>query len=240
MTWKPNRTMINFVIDAVGLVLMLSMVCTGLLIRFVLPPGSTGRHGGRALTLWGMDRHDWGALHFWLAVALLGLLLLHVALHWSWVCGLWQRWRCADPGARRGARALSGAALVLGLALLVGGFLWWSAASVEERLGPRSAASALKMGSSRSPADRADRALDGSRASIDHAEGDETVRGSMTLREVADATGVPVDHLRSSLGLPADTLDSERMGRLRRRFGFRMDDVRRAVAAYRSLRSGEG
>jgi len=231
MTWKPSRTVLNFVIDVTGLLLMLFMLYTGFLIRFVLPPGSTGRHGGRGLTLLGMDRHDWGDLHFWVAVALVALLLLHVALHWSWVCGLWRRWR---NGSRR-ARTVSGTALLLGLVLLLGGLIWWSAASVEDHVGPRSATStqSKEMQRQPSPGGSAERSLEDGSRSADHAERDEMVRGSMTLREVADASHVPVDHLKSSLGLPGDTSERERLGRLRRRFGFQIDQVRRLIAAYR-------
>jgi hypothetical protein len=162
MSWKPSRTLLNFVIDSLGLLLMLSMLCTGVIIRFVLPPGSSGRNGGRGFSLWGMERHAWGDLHFWLAVSLVGLLLLHVALHWSWVCGLWKRWRCSDGGAPRVAPVLSGVAFLLGLVL-------------------------------------------------------------------------PVDHLKSSLNLPVGTSEHERLGRLGRRFGFQIDQVRRAIATYRKL-----
>jgi hypothetical protein len=55
------------------------------------------------------------------------------------------------------------------------------------------------------------------------------------LREVAEATGVPVDHLKSSLNLPVGTSEHERLGRLGRRFGFQIDQVRRAIATYRKL-----
>ena len=81
-----RKSKLNFTIDVLGLVFLIAMVGTGLIIRYILPPGSGGRGGGHGLILWGMDRHEWGDVHFWLSVALLGLLTLHVALHWSWVC----------------------------------------------------------------------------------------------------------------------------------------------------------
>ena len=37
-------------------------------------------------TLWGWGRHQFGAIHFYLSLATIGLMALHVALHWSWVC----------------------------------------------------------------------------------------------------------------------------------------------------------
>lgn len=57
---------------------------TGLLLAFRLPPGS---RGGRGLEAWGMGRHEWGDIHTWLSYIFIGLLILHVALHWRW---LWQ------------------------------------------------------------------------------------------------------------------------------------------------------
>ena len=37
-------------------------------------------------TLWGLGRHDYGDIHFKLALAVITLMLLHIILHWSWVC----------------------------------------------------------------------------------------------------------------------------------------------------------
>ena len=59
------------------------LTATGVLVRYVLPPGS-----GRFSTLWGMDRHDWGRVHFWIAVVLLLSLALHLLLHWRWVVSM--------------------------------------------------------------------------------------------------------------------------------------------------------
>lgn len=123
------RSTLNFVIDVVTFIVMLTMIATGLLIRFVLPPGS-----GERRTLWDYTRHGWGDVHFWLAVALGGLVLVHLALHWSWVCGLVSRW-CAGADAHGHPKSalrrnLVGAALLLAVTGLIGGFLWIAQRSV--------------------------------------------------------------------------------------------------------------
>jgi hypothetical protein len=56
-----KRSTINFIIDAVGFVGFVFLTTTGVLVRYVLPPGS-----GRRAVLWGMNRHEWGDLHFWI------------------------------------------------------------------------------------------------------------------------------------------------------------------------------
>jgi hypothetical protein len=58
------------------------MVGTGVLLRWRLPPGS---HGGRGLRFLGLGRHDWADVHVWLGYALVGLVGVHLALHWAWL-----------------------------------------------------------------------------------------------------------------------------------------------------------
>lgn len=128
------RSTLNFIIDAVTFLIMLAMVATGLLMRFVLPPGS-----GERLSLWLGTRHDWGEVHFWLAVGLAALLLLHLALHWSWVCGLVASWLrrphtpAHPPHPLR--RNLLGTAILAVVVAVVGGFVWIAQRQVVESSG---------------------------------------------------------------------------------------------------------
>ena len=78
-----KRSTVNFVVDVLTLLVVLMMIYTGLLLKWVLPPGS-----GHTKVLWGYARHDWGQVHFWIAVALGGLLLVHLFLHWTWICAM--------------------------------------------------------------------------------------------------------------------------------------------------------
>jgi hypothetical protein len=97
-----KRTTWNFVLDSLSLVNLLLLAATGAVMRWVLPPGSGGGHGhgfrgGRGLgpggeqvqQLLGLGRHDWGDIHFILALVFLGLILAHLVLHWTWIktCG---------------------------------------------------------------------------------------------------------------------------------------------------------
>ncbi len=127
-----QRQALNFVIDAAALLVMLAMVATGFLLKWVLPPGSRGGHG---LQLWGLTRHDWGDVHFWLAMALLLLALVHVALHWAWVCALVTRWvGGSSPGVSTASRSkqwLYGTGVLIMCCLLVAGFLWLARAQTQ-------------------------------------------------------------------------------------------------------------
>ena len=76
-------------------------------------------------------------------------------------------------------------------------------------------------------------------ADAEHPGEDHTIHGSMTLRDVEELTGVPVDHIIASLSLPADVPRDERLGRLRRSYGFEIDDIRRIVGGYGSEHQGD-
>jgi hypothetical protein len=128
-----RRTNLNFLVDLLTLLACLGMAGTGSLLRFVLPPGT---RGGRGLTLWELDRHEWGDIHFWTAVALLALLILHVVLHWTWVCVTLRGWfgratESLTPAALR-RQTVYGVVFLLALVLLVGGFLWLGSSRVVE------------------------------------------------------------------------------------------------------------
>jgi len=58
------------------------MAGTGLALVIKLPPGSRGGHG---LTMLGLNRHEWGDLHFYAGLLLLALARVHLGLHWSWL-----------------------------------------------------------------------------------------------------------------------------------------------------------
>lgn len=55
---------------------------TGLLLTYRLPPGS---QGGKGLGLWGLDRHEWGDLHFYAGLGIVALTLAHLFLNWAWI-----------------------------------------------------------------------------------------------------------------------------------------------------------
>jgi len=79
-----KQSKVNFIVDALAFLFLVLLISSGLVMRFLLPPGG-GDGGGGRLALWGMSRHAWGDGHFYLAMALMGVLALHLVLHWRWV-----------------------------------------------------------------------------------------------------------------------------------------------------------
>ena len=123
-----KRNTLNFWIDLISLLVMFAIILTGFLIYYVLPPGC-GSGGGKALTLWGMNRHEFGDIHFYLAVALIILMVLHVAIHWSWICTTLNKLLGVNSVSR--GRDWYGVGFLIILIILIIGSLYWAKTQVQ-------------------------------------------------------------------------------------------------------------
>jgi len=202
-----KRNTVNFVVVVVTALVMFGMVATGLVVRFVLPPGSGSRRA-----LWGLGRHDWGDLHFWLAIGIGVLVLIHIALHWQWVCAtalrLFRRGATAPVLVGRASGNLAGLGLLVLIFAIFAGFVWLAQLDVQEVRG----AQAWRGGTQSQPA-----------------EGDVFIRGSTTLAEAAAAANITVDTLRQRLGLAARVSSNERLGQICRDKAIPMSDARKLI-----------
>src|SRR5262249_42194050 len=86
-----SRSWINFWLDATLLLTFSTLVTVSVIMRFVFPPAFYA-HGAK---LWGLSYQDWQNLQFGVVATMALEVLVHVMLHWSWVCGLiatrWKR-----------------------------------------------------------------------------------------------------------------------------------------------------
>ncbi len=215
-----KRNTFHFWLDIALFLVMTIVILSGLVMKFLLPPGTGGRSGGPRLELGGLGRHDIGAIHFYLALALLAGLVLHLALHWKWVNGtLWgfARARTANgqtqarqAGWQRRIKIASLTFVVFILGLGTGGFFWAKNTIVAspEPAGPAGAS----------------RSHDAETQSTE--VNSPQINGRLTLAEVASAYQLSLEELIQELGLPADVDPDERLGRLCRQYDITMNEVR--------------
>ncbi|HMO87296.1 MAG TPA: DUF4405 domain-containing protein [Lacipirellulaceae bacterium] len=105
-----TKTEVNFWLDAVLLVLFSLLCWAAVVVRFVFPPGPMAAEW----VLWGWGYQQWANLQFGLLCALAAAVLLHVMLHWSWVCGVVSsKLRQRATAQSDGSRTLWGVALLL-------------------------------------------------------------------------------------------------------------------------------
>jgi hypothetical protein len=222
-----KRTSVNAWIDGLAFVAFLFLLTTGLLLEYQLPPGSGGHQGygtGRGAIdrniqlVWGWTRHDWGQIHYWIALTLMIVLAIHLLFHWKWiVCTV-----RGKPSTASGHRLFLG---VLGLAFAV--FLSMvpllSAVTKVTRSELRDSAAPITADSGRTE----DVPIGESREAHGQAA---SIRGSMSLREISDAAGIPATELIHRLQLPTNVDVDTGAGRLMRQHDLTMGHVRDAIA----------
>lgn len=109
-----NKPLQNYVLDWTSLVLLAALASTGMLMGYALPPGSRGA------TLLGLDRHDWGEVHLWIAWGFLAVVVLHLILHAAWIKMLTLGKSTGRARTVRGAVAIGAAVVLVGLVVLGG------------------------------------------------------------------------------------------------------------------------
>lgn len=81
---RISRTLVNFWLDALLGAVFVALSITAVIVQFVFPPGIAAK----GASLWGGSYGQWCSLQFGL-IAVLGLgVLVHVMLHWTWVCSV--------------------------------------------------------------------------------------------------------------------------------------------------------
>ena len=108
MPWSWSQ--INLLLDALLLVLFLTLGYTALVVRFVFPPGPAAQ----GWLLWGLDYDAWAGIQFSLLAVLTLGILVHVMLHWSWICNV-----VACTLSSRKARVDDGLQTIYGVGLLI-------------------------------------------------------------------------------------------------------------------------
>jgi hypothetical protein len=106
-----SRSVFNLLLDTVLLVAFSVLLWSAVVVRFVFPPGPDAR----GWLLWRLDYDQWATIQFGM-IAILALgILLHVMLHWSWVCGI----LAAKLSRNKKAKIDDGTQTIYGVGLLI-------------------------------------------------------------------------------------------------------------------------
>ncbi len=74
-----NKASIIKLTDLISFIGLLALISTGALLKFSLPPGS-----GWA-SVWGLTRHEWGDIHFYISILFLVLMSVHLFFHLKFI-----------------------------------------------------------------------------------------------------------------------------------------------------------
>jgi hypothetical protein len=84
VTRKLSRTDVNLLLDTVLLLLFVALSICSVILEFVFPAGTVAD----GWILWHLSFNEWSRLRFALLATLAVCVLVHIMLHWSWVCGV--------------------------------------------------------------------------------------------------------------------------------------------------------
>jgi hypothetical protein len=80
-----KRSALILFIDVISFIGFIFLTSTGIILHYTLPPGS-----GRWSDIWGFNRHEWGDIHFIIAVVFFCTLALHLIIHWRVIVNMIQ------------------------------------------------------------------------------------------------------------------------------------------------------
>ncbi len=84
---RLSKTLVNFWLDVALMLAFTGLSLVSVIVQFVFPPGTSAKDW----MLWKMNYGQWCSLQFGLH-CILGLgVVVHVMLHWTWVCGVISR-----------------------------------------------------------------------------------------------------------------------------------------------------
>lgn len=250
-----KRSNLNYLIDIIMFILMMAILGIGFLMKFVLITGQERwiQYGRNVdITFWGMDRHEWGKIHLILGLTLIAVLIFHLILHWRSIVNFFRNF----SGNRILRISVTSILLIVSISLIILPFLVpINVTELEYGYGyGRQQINYSKSISDTSIVAYPDSLLQPKKKQVSISEHQDTnkivqrqrkfqrrelqseidVQGYMTLREVSEKYDVPTDRIKDHLNIPVNTSDNERLGRLRRQYGFTMSDVREAISAERN------
>ena len=115
MSKRFNKTVINFFLDSFLLSVFLLLCWISVVIRYVFP-AATGSEGW---LLWGRDYLFWADIQFATLCVMAGAVLLHVMLHWTWICGVVENWQRKRRGGTAAQKVDTGNRTLWGVGLLI-------------------------------------------------------------------------------------------------------------------------
>jgi hypothetical protein len=208
----------QYLVDTLLFINILGIVFIGFLLGLILPKGPSVAESEKYFL--GLHRHDWGDIHFFLSIAFTALVIIHLIFSWKWIkAKAKQIFKTAWLPA-----LISTSILALATPLLIWSF-WpkYAEKYAEHGLGTRAINSASYLSGT-------DTWEDQSPVHSQEDQGYIVVTGQMTLADVEKAAGLSAQEIKEELGLPKRVRTDETFGRLRKRYGVQLQDIRDIIA----------
>jgi len=224
------KTETNFIVVAIMFIIMMAIAGLGLLMKYVLIPGKDrwAVYGERVnLYFFGLDRHEWGSIHLILGYILIGLLALHIILHWKKILVIYRK--LIDS---RMIKTISATAFVI-LSIVLIAFPFAVTPEIKEGNTGRGLHGYYQNTDSPLKEKDIDKSQHKHTASCmrNRTHNFGNAHRNMSLYEISKKYNVPVDHLKEQLNVPLQESDNMKLVWLKKKYNFRMRDVREILRA---------
>lgn len=212
-----KKTDWQYLVDTFLFFCIVGLVLIGFLMGLVLPQGPTAPESAKYFL--GLHRHQWGNIHFYLSIAFTALVIIHLILSWKWIKGK------SRQIFKRGWSSMLILTAFVSILILA---LFWAfyprIPGAYENYGVRAGAKAKQqhLSEERFPTHEEKIFLEDGTLAI-------VITGQTTLKQVEEATGIPVKDIAAELGLPAKVSPDESFGRLRKSYPITIQDMRDTV-----------
>jgi len=230
------KSKINFILDALMFLSMAAITGVGLLIKYVLIPGQErwvtyGRNVD--LQMFGLNRHDWGSIHLIIGYILIGLLIVHIILHWKAILCLF---RCTIKWSL--FRSIS-AILFL---IICSSFIFVPFVFKPEILERGHGNGGNMMNKNHKMEEINNSKHLDTTANISNDINDEKdkkntayeVKGYMTLEEISQSYSIPSNYIKTQLKIALNVSNKQRLGQLKKQYNFTMHDIEIIIEKYKS------
>jgi hypothetical protein len=238
-----KKSKLNFLNDILMFIVMLSMAGLGFLMKYILIPGKDRwlKYGSDVdLYFLGLDRHEWGTIHLILGFILLGLLILHIVLHWKTIISFFKNF-IINLTLRRIFISIY---IILCFILFI--FPFFIQVEVVEvargqgyhntKITVQSNTTTLKQNEKLKKEipikDKSKNKFDKIENRTGHNNYDIDIRGNMTLVEISRQYNIPLEYLKNKLNIESTTSDQMKLGWLRREYQFTMNELRKIIVEY--------
>jgi hypothetical protein len=204
----------QYLIDSLLFICITGIVFIGFLMGLFIPTGPSVSESSKYFL--GLHRHDWGTIHFYLSIAFTGLVIIHLIFSWKWITAK------AKQIFKNSWSSLLTLTLIIALA---SPFIIWS---LWPKYSPAFADYGLRPRNSSVPLSVYREAAGNDQQVYLEQDGDNyiLITGQTTLDDVERATGISAVVFKEKLGLPKRIKPEETLGRLKKRYGFELQDIR--------------
>jgi Domain of unknown function (DUF4405) len=237
------KSKLNFIIDAIMFVLMGALAGIGLLIKYILLPGSERwiKYGRNVdLSFWGIDRHQWANIHLIVAYILVGSLALHLILHWKMIVGLYRK-----IIANKALRWVCGLTFAFITLILIFAPFFINVEMDELKTGHERHQT---IENAKTPLSDTIKSVEVVEKKIEaheehqgedhllhhHVDSSIEIKGFMTLTEISEKYNVPCEFIKEKLNLPDNESNSSKLGQLKKAYGFKMSDIELIICNYQN------